>query len=515
MSVANKVVKNTGFLYAKMGITLFISLYTTRLILNTLGTEDFGIFNIVGGAIAMLGFLNSAMAGSTQRFMSYSEGKGNKERQKLIFNISLVLHLFIAVIIGIFLIVMGYFFFNGILNINPERIFASKVVYGSLIISTVFTMMSVPYDAVLNAHENMLYYSIAGISESFLKLGIALALINFSGDKLILYGVLTAAIPLITLTIMRIYCHKYYEECVIAPKLYWEKSLTKEMTSFAGWGFASASSSMVGNYGIGILLNHFFGTILNASFGIAAQLNGQIVSFSNTMMKALNPAIIKSEGRGERKSMLKYTLLGCKFSFFLFSFFAIPFLIETPMILNLWLKNVPSWAVVFCRLAILRTMLEQLTLPLNTAISAQGEIKSYSLVKTILFLIPLPLIFFIFSKGYPAYSMLIVTLIIGGIIDGINSLVFAINKCGLVLSEYFEEVIKKVTVVFLFSFIIGLIPISIIGDSIYRLIFVISLSMLSFLFMLFIFGFSNEEKIHLNFFLDNVQRKLLRKLNTH
>ena len=515
MSVVNKVVKNTGFLYAKMGITLFISLYTTRLILNTLGIEDFGIFNIVGGAIAMLGFLNSAMAGSTQRFMSYSEGKGNKEKQKAIFNISLILHFFIALIVALFLIIMGYFFFNGILNINPERVFASKVVYGSLVISSVFTMMSVPYDAVLNAHENMLYYSIVGIIESFLKLGVALALINFSGDKLILYGILTSSIPLITLTIMRIYCHKNYEECVISPKLYWENNLRKEMTNFAGWGFASASSSMVGNYGVGILLNHFFGTILNASFGIAAQLNGQIVAFSNTMMKALNPAIVKSEGSGERKSMLKFTLLGCKFSFFLFSFFAIPFLIETPMILHIWLKNVPSWAVVFCRLAILRTMIEQLTMPLNTAISAQGEIKSYSLVKTILFLIPLPLIFFLFSEGYPAYSMLIVTLIIGGIADGINSLVFAINKCGLLLSDYFEEVIKKVTVVFLISFILGLVPLSIIGDSIDRLIFVILVSMLSFLFVLFIFGFSKEEKIQLIIFIKKLQIKLSRKLNTN
>ena len=158
-STANRVVKNTGFLYAKMGITMFISLYTTRLILNSLGAADFGIFNIVGGAIAMLGFLNAAMAGATQRFMSYSEGEGNKKKQKSIFNISILLHFFIALAAGIALLIAGYFFFNGILNIPADRIFAAKVVYGSLIVSTMFTVMSVPYDAVLNAHENMKYYA--------------------------------------------------------------------------------------------------------------------------------------------------------------------------------------------------------------------------------------------------------------------------------------------------------------------------------------------------------------------
>ena len=142
MSTANRVIKNTGFLYAKMGITMFISLYTTRLILNSLGASDFGIFNIVGGAISMLGFLNAAMASATQRFMSYSEGEGNKEKQKSIFNVSFILHLIISIIVGLSLFIAGYFFFNGILNIPENRILAAKVVYGSLIVSTIFTIMT-------------------------------------------------------------------------------------------------------------------------------------------------------------------------------------------------------------------------------------------------------------------------------------------------------------------------------------------------------------------------------------
>jgi len=493
MQTANRVIKNTGYLYAKMGITVFISLYTTRLILNSLGASDFGIFTIVGSAIAMLGFLNAAMAGATQRFMSFSEGEGDKEKQTKIFNISFMLHLGIALIMGFVLLIAGWFFFNGVLNISPERVNAAKVVFGSLIVSVIFTVMTVPYDAVLNAHENMRYYAIVGMVESLLKLGAALAVVYMAGDKLVLYGILMACIPLITMTIMRIYCHKHYMECTIAPQKYWDKGLMKEMTGFAGWSFTSTSTSMVGNYGVGILLNHFFGTVLNASFGIAAQLNGQLVTFSNNMMKALNPLIVKAEGRGERQNMINLSLMGCKFSFFLFSFFAIPFFLETPIILKLWLKNVPDWAVIFCRLAILRTMIEQVTLPLNTSIGAQGEIKSYVMVKSTLFLIPLPLIF------------------IGGILDGSNSLFFAIKKCGLVFSDYMDIVIKKIFPVFFLSLLIGLAPIFLIEESIVRLFFVISLSMLSFLFLFYAIGLTSIEKNGVNIIAKKIKIRLFIK----
>lgn len=242
MSTAKRVVKNTGYLYAKMGVTVFISLYTTRLILNSLGASDFGIFNIVGGAIAMLGFLNAAMASATQRFMSYSEGEGDKEKQKTIFNISFVLHIGIALLVGLVLFGAGFVFFNGVLNIPEDRFFAAQVVYGSLIVSTMFTVATVPYDAVMNAHENMKYYAVVGILESALKLSVALVVARVVGDKLIVYGVLMACIPLIILTIMRVYCHKNYEECVIAPRRYWDRSLAKEMGSFAGFNLMRSSS---------------------------------------------------------------------------------------------------------------------------------------------------------------------------------------------------------------------------------------------------------------------------------
>ena len=362
MSIADRVIKNTGLLYAKMGITMFISLYTTRLILNTLGASDYGIFNIVGGAIAMLGFLNAAMASATQRFLSYAEGESNKQKKKKIFNISILLHAGIGVLLSISLIICGWFFFNGLLNIPAERTFAAKVVYGSLIVSTVFAVISVPYEAVLNARENMLYFSVVGIVESILKLGAALIIAYVGNDKLIVYGILMAIIPIIILIIMSNYCHQKYEECKIEFKRYWDVHIMKEMTAFAGWNFLNIASNMISQYGIGLVLNMFFGPVLNAAQGIANQISGQLMAFSNTMLKAVNPVIAKSEGNGKRDQMIYASLISSKYAFLLLSVFAIPFILETPFILKLWLKDIPKWTIIFTRFQIIRSLIEQLTI---------------------------------------------------------------------------------------------------------------------------------------------------------
>ncbi|MFR9644796.1 MAG: hypothetical protein SNH57_05925, partial [Rikenellaceae bacterium] len=441
MSTAKRVVKNTGYLYAKMGVTVFISLYTTRLILNSLGASDFGIFNIVGGAIAMLGFLNAAMASATQRFMSYSEGEGYKEKQKTIFNISFVLHIGIALLVGLVLFGAGFVFFNGVLNIPEDRFFAAQVVYGSLIVSTMFTVATVPYDAVMNAHENMKYYAVVGILESALKLSVALVVARVVGDKLIVYGVLMACIPLIILTIMRVYCHKNYEECVIAPRRYWDRSLAKEMGSFAGFNLMRSSSSMISQYGLNIVLNNFFGVILNAAQGIANQVSGQLMTFSNVMLKALSPVITKSEGNGDRELMIRATMMGCKFSYMLLSFFAIPFILEAPYILKLWLKDVPDWAVLLCQLQLLKTLVVQLTISVGSAIDALGDIKLYSIVTCVIEFMPIICSFILFKFNFPPYWMYIVWILFGGIIGGILRLYVFHQNSGINIRVYCRNVI--------------------------------------------------------------------------
>lgn len=417
-STANRVIKNTGFLYAKMGITMFISLYTTRLILNSLGASDFGIFNIVGGAISMLGFLNAAMASATQRFMSYSEGEGNKEKQKSIFNVSFILHLGISFIVGIVLLIAGYFFFNGILNIPEDRIFAAKVVYGSLIVSTMFTVMTVPYDAAMNAHENMKYYAIVGIFESLLKLSVAFACVYTNYDKLIVYGALMACIPLITLSIMRIYCHKNYEECIIAPKKYCNKGMMKEMTSFAGWNLFQVAAAMITNNGVGIVMNMFFGTIINAAQGVANQICGQLTTLTSNLSKAINPTITKTAGKKDHDKALQFASTSSKATFFITSLFAIPAIITMPQLLSVWLKEVPEYAVFFAKCQLIISLCEQLTSGYNVAINATGRIKGISITKSIVKFSYLPLSYILFKLDVPVAIVYCILVVIQGIING-------------------------------------------------------------------------------------------------
>ncbi len=493
MSTANRVIKNTGFLYAKMGITMFISLYTTRLILNALGAEDFGIFNIVGGAIAMLGFLNAAMAGATQRFMSYTEGEGDKEKQKKIFNISIILHLGIALLMAVVLLMAGYFFFNGILNIAPERMYAAKVVYASLIVSTVFTVMTVPYDAVLNAHENMLYYSIVGIIESLLKLAVALVVVNTLGDKLVLYGILMAIIPLITMLIMRIYCHRNYVECIIAPRRFWDKRLMAEMTGFAGWNLMGSSSGMIFGYGTNIILNNFFGPLLNAANGVCGQLNGQLLAFTNNMMKAVNPIIVKAEGSGNRDYMYKATFAACKLSVLIYSFIAIPFLTESSYILELWLKNVPPFTVIFLQLMIIQVLIEQITLPLATSISAIGKIKQFNIINSIVLYLSIFILYYLYNSGLPPEALRYLAIIVA-VIQSVYKVYFSSKYGQMPLNLYIYEVVIRSTMVIAITFIIILTVQTIVNEGIGRLILVFGISTVIFTFLFFYIGLIKDER---------------------
>lgn len=510
MGTASRIIKNTGWLYAKMAITMFISLYTTRLILNSLGASDFGIFNIVGGAIAMLGFLNAAMASATQRFMSYAEGAGQKDQQKVIFNVSLVLHVVIALIVGLFLTGAGFIFFNGILNIPENRMHAAYVVYGSLVFSTILTIINVPYDAVVNAHENMKYYAIIGVFESLLKLLVAFVCVYSKFDKLIVYGALMAIIPLITLSVMKVYCHRKYEECKLSLRKYWNKSCAKTMISFAGWKLMFSMASMVSAYGQGVVLNSFFGTILNAAQGIASQLNGQLQVMSSNMMKALNPVFAKSAGANNKDLLFKTAWAGAKFSTALYLMFAIPFFFYTEFILDLWLKNVPEWTVIFVRLQLIRSSIEFLFNPLCSVINAKGNIKWFSIFSSLSNLMQLPVIYFLFRLQYPPYVMYLVGIVFGNIIVYAVALILNKMYCGFSIRLFFTHAVLPILLSFACCVLLAMallkfLP-SILAFNVLNMITIFVISLICF----FVVGCNREEKELINVVVSKVKNKLWR-----
>lgn len=493
MHPAKKVAINTGFLYARMAITVFISLYATRLILNALGTQDFGLFSIIGGAIAMLTFLNNAMATATQRFLSYAQGEGDILKQKQIFNVSIVLHFIVAILVLILLEVAGYFLLNGILNIPEGRIGAARIIYQFMVANTFFTIISVPYDAVINAHENMFLVAILGIIEAVGKLIIAIYITYSDNDALIIYGFLITILTIALLIIRRIYCHRQYEEVLYSLKKYFNKPLSKQIGTFAGWSLLGSASSMISNYGQGIVLNIFFGTRVNAAQGIAGQVSGQLGAFATTMMKALNPVIAKSEGSGNRSLMIEAVMAGSKISFFLLAFFFIPVMIEMPYIFNIWLENVPEFAIIFCQLLLIRNLVEQLFIALNSSILAHGKIKRYEIFSSLLSYLPLIISYILFLYGYPAYYIYI-SFIIYAILASCINIYFAWSNFNFPVITFMKNVVTRCIYTFSIVISIAFIPRVLLPEGFIRLLIISTISCIMLPIVIWTIGFDSIDR---------------------
>lgn len=504
MEQSKRIAKNTGFLYARMFITVFVSLYVTRLVLDALGTEDFGTFNLIGGTIAMLTFLNIAMASASQRFMSFAQGEGDKEKQKNIFNVSVLIHFCIGIVLVLLLEIAGHILFNGVLVINPERIEVAKLIYQFVIVSTFMNMISVPYDAVINAHQNMLFVAVIAVIESFFKLGIAFYITYTNFDKLLSYGLLMASLTILLLITKRIYCQIKYEEVTINIRKYFNKTLFKEMTSFASWSFLGSFASITSNYGQGILLNKFFGTNVNAAQGVSNQISGQLQAFSAAMIQAINPAIVMNEGANEREKMLELSLTGSKISFFLLALFVVPFIIEIDYIFGIWLTVIPEFTKTFTILLLTRKLIAQLFVTLSTTIDAVGQIKGKQIGTAILELSILVITYVLFSNGYPPFTIYVVFIVIVFIRTFGVTLYFA-NKYARLNISFF---IKKIVLGSLFSLLIPVVIVLLMKNFLevgfFRLISVTIIFGICYAISSLLIVLNNKERMTIKMLLNNL-----------
>lgn len=462
MSTAQRVIKNTVWLYVRMAASIFVNIFTTRILLQALGASDYGLYNVVGGAIAMLGFLTSSMSTATQRFISYAQGEGRQERVKEIFNNAQIVHYGLAAITVVLLTVAAFIFFNGVLNIPSGREMVARGVYACVVFSTVFSITIVPYDATLNAHENMRFYSIAGIFDVIFKFLIAIIVLYVDGERLLLYAILMALESWLLRLITKYYCTRHYEECR-RPELrkYFSRDAVRQLTSFAGWNLANIATSMFALYGINVLINSFFGTQMNAAYGVAIQLSGALMAVSANMVKAIVPVLTKKEACHERRYVIDISCKGCRFSFMLFAFFCIPFFFFIEPILQLWLHDVPDWTAQFCCLVLISSLIEQLVAVLYHAISAQGDVKEFNIA----LIIPNLLAFFVtlimyqndFSPLWGVINWIIFRQVIGGAIK----VYYSHKKVGLSVKYFFMEVIYPALIITVASILLGFVVISV------------------------------------------------------
>ena len=399
MRSSTRLVVNTGAQYARTIINLVLSLYSTRLILHALGIADYGIFTLIAGVVSMLAFMTNAMVSTTQRFMSYHQTRSNLEVQQQIFGNSVIMHLIFSVLVLIILEIIGIFLFDGFLNIVPERVPAAKVVYQCAIAMILCSFITAPFKALLISHENLVYISIIDVLDGVLKVGVAFLLISIDHDKLILYGYLMIGIYLMNLVAFLVYDFKNYPECIVPKLRNFNKTYLKSMSSFVGWQLYSTGCIIGRTQGTAIVLNKFFGTVVNAAFGIALQVSGAVNFVSSALLTAINPQIVKAEGAGDRKRMFELAEIASKFSFLLLATLVIPIIFMLPDILKLWLGEVPDWSVLFCKVILCTALIDQITLGLGTANTAIGNIKPYALVVNTIKILTVPFLWVLLLTG--------------------------------------------------------------------------------------------------------------------
>ncbi len=404
-STNRRIAKNTLLLYVRMLLTMGVSFYTSRIVLNALGVEDYGIYNVVGGVVVMFSFLNGTMTAATQRFLSYAIGKGDERLLQDMFNQTVSLHVVIAGAIVVLGECVGYWFVTHRLSIPLERMEATVWVFHCSLLCLMLNVVQVPYNAMIIAQERMEAYAYFSIADVLLKLGVAFAVVYTGFDRLKTYSLLLFLVAVVTLTLYVGFCRIKFGT---RTRPFWDKALCRSLAGFAGWNLSAHFALLARTQGVNILLNLFFGPTLNAVRGIAVQVSGVISLFVSNFQMAVNPQLVKSYAQGEMERMRSLIYLSSKFSFLLLSMLVVPFYLECDQVLTLWLKSVPDYATLFARLTLIAMLAETLAGTLAYGALATGKIRNYQLTLSAFFLLIPVLVYALFKLGaqpFTAYAV--------------------------------------------------------------------------------------------------------------
>ena len=438
-------------LYIRMLLTMAVTLYSSRIILKTLGVEDYGIYNVVGGVVAMFGFLNASMVASTQRFMSYSLGNEDSSQVSKVFSSSLLIHILIAFIILVFAETIGLWFFYNKLVIPDERMNAAFWVYQLSIVAFILNVIRVPDNSAIIAYEKMSAYAYFSIIEVVLKLAIVFILPVLSYDKLIVYAILVTLVTLLVNLVYRLYVNRNFSHIYFRPQ--YENELFKEMASFASWSLWGNLSSSLSSYGLNIVLNMFFGPIVNAARGIAYQVQSAIVSFASSFMVAVNPQIIKSYAQEDYDYMSKLVFRASRLAFYLMFIIALPIINNIDYILTLWLGSYPMYTSIFVVLILIDSLICIISGPIQTAVMATGRVKYYQIIVGGLLLLNLPISYILLKYNPNEFLPFIITIILSIVAMVVRMIVFY-KQTNISVSPFFLKVLPRILFVSIISYTI-------------------------------------------------------------
>ena len=490
-----------------MFCSMVISLFTSRIILDSLGVDNFGIYNVVGGFVAMFSLMSSALTNSISRFLTFELGKGDTEKLKRVFSTSLNVMFALSIMVLLVGETVGLWFLNYKVNIPIERMGAANLVYQLSIATFIMGLVSVPYNASIISHEKMTAFAYIGIFEIAMKLVIVYTLYVSPFDKLKTYAILLFLLSLSIRLIYGIYCNRHFQETHY--KFVFDKPLLRQMTGFAGWNFLAQGAYQLNGSGVNLLINIFFGVTLNAARGIAYQVNNAVCQFTSNFMVALTPQITKSYAAGELAEMHKLIFRGAKFSYFLTLFFLIPICVETEYILNLWLIEVPDYTVSFVRWTLYITAINMFSGTLIPALHATGNIKRYMIIVGLVEITNFPLTYIAFKLGAdPLYSYYIYF----GVYLVLMFLRLYLIKDLIKMSgkQFVSEVYVKSAVVTALAAILPLLLMFIMPDGFLRLVTICVVSAISTIVSVYAFGFTVDEKIMVVNFARNKFRSLFK-----
>ena len=502
-SSANKrIAKNTLVLYVRMLFTMGISLFTSRVILQTLGVEDYGISSVVGGVISMFTFINAAMVSSTQRYLNFELVRGDANQLRSVFSTSLQIHALIALAIIVLSETVGLWFLNEKLVIPEARMTAAMWVYQCSILSCAVSIMSTPYNAVIVAHEKMSAFAYISILDVSLKLLVVYLLVVLPFDKLIILAILNLLVQLFIRYIYTLYCHRHFPESYF--QFWFNKTLFKEMFGFAGWSFWGNLAAILYTQGLNMMLNIFFGPIVNAARGIAVQVQSAVQQFVGGFQTALNPQITKNYASNNLPQMHSLMFRSARFSFLLLFFLSLPVLMETNFILTLWLKTVPDDAVVFTQIMICISLIYTTANPCVIANQATGKVKIYQMVVGGILLLILPISYVVLKLGAPAYSVFIVHFCIESLAQ--FSRMYMLRKLiHLPLWQYMKNIYIPIVSTVAIAIILPLVVRMQVAEGWLRFLAVGFTCVLSVGASSYFIGFTKQERV---FFLDKSLRLL-------
>lgn len=502
-SSANKrIAKNTLVLYVRMLFTMGISLFTSRVVLQTLGVEDYGISSVVGGVISMFTFINAAMVSSTQRYLNFELVRDDANQLRSVFSTSLQIHALIALAIIVLSETVGLWFLNEKLVIPEARMTAAMWVYQCSILSCAVSIMSTPYNAVIVAHEKMSAFAYISILDVSLKLLVVYLLVVLPFDKLIILAILNLLVQLFIRYIYTLYCHRHFPESYFQFRF--NKTLFKEMFGFAGWSFWGNLAAILYTQGLNMMLNIFFGPIVNAARGIAVQVQSAVQQFVGGFQTALNPQITKNYASNNLPQMHSLMFRSARFSFLLLFFLSLPVLMETNFILTLWLKTVPDDAVIFTQIMICISLIYTTANPCIIANQATGKVKIYQMVVGGILLLILPISYVVLKLGAPAYSVFIVHFCIESLAQ--FSRMYMLRKLiHLPLWQYMKNIYIPIVSTVVIAIILPLVVRMQVAEGWLRFLAVGFTCVLSVGASSYFIGFTKQERV---FFLDRSLRLL-------